>query len=65
MRTPHLQQNKAPAHRRIESNSALILVLFNVKMRKGRHDPSKNIDIQGVIAKGFAGPRLIPSVDLR
>lgn len=28
------------------------------------HDPSKNIDIQAVIAHGFAGPRYFPSVDL-
>ncbi|KAK3990196.1 hypothetical protein QBC44DRAFT_325836 [Cladorrhinum sp. PSN332] len=28
------------------------------------HDPTKNIDIQTVVAKGFAGPRYFPSVDL-
>ncbi|ROV99020.1 hypothetical protein VSDG_03677 [Cytospora chrysosperma] len=29
------------------------------------YHPSDNIDIQGVVAKGFAGPRYFPSVDLR
>lgn len=29
------------------------------------YHPSDNIDIQGVFAKGFAGPRYFPSVDLR
>lgn len=29
------------------------------------YHPSENIDIQGVHAKGFAGPRYFPSVDLR
>ncbi|KAK4218013.1 hypothetical protein QBC37DRAFT_413775 [Rhypophila decipiens] len=36
-----------------------------LKMWSPRHDSTKNIDIQGVIAKGFAGPRLVPSLDLR
>ncbi|KAK3357112.1 hypothetical protein B0T25DRAFT_147369 [Lasiosphaeria hispida] len=35
-----------------------------LKMWSPHHDPSKNIDIQAVIAKGFAGPRYFPSVDL-
>lgn len=29
------------------------------------YHPSENIDIQGVYAKGFAGPRFFPSVELR
>lgn len=29
------------------------------------YHPSENIDIQGVHAKGFAGPRFFPSVELR
>jgi hypothetical protein len=36
-----------------------------LKMWNPHHDPSGNIDIQGVIAKGFAGPRLFPSIELR
>ncbi|KAK0621519.1 hypothetical protein B0T17DRAFT_493524 [Bombardia bombarda] len=36
-----------------------------LKMWSPHHDPSKNIDIQGVIAKGFAGPRYFPAVELR
>lgn len=29
------------------------------------YHPSENIDVQGVYAKGFAGPRYFPSIDLR
>lgn len=35
-----------------------------LKMWSPHQDPQKNIDIQAVIAKGFAGPRYAPSVDL-
>jgi len=36
-----------------------------LKMWNPHHDPSENIDIQGVVAKGYAGPRYFPSVELR
>jgi hypothetical protein len=36
-----------------------------LKMWNSHHDPSCNIDIQSVIARGFAGPRYFPSVSLR
>jgi hypothetical protein len=36
-----------------------------LKMWSPHHDPSANIDIQGVVAKGFAGPRYFPAVELR
>lgn len=36
-----------------------------LKMWSPHHGPSANIDIQGVIAKGFAGPRYFPAVELR
>ncbi|KAI0115336.1 hypothetical protein F4814DRAFT_449169 [Daldinia grandis] len=36
-----------------------------LKMWSPHRDPSENIDIQAVIAKGFAGPRYFPSVELR
>jgi len=36
-----------------------------LKMWSPHHDPSKNIDIQAVVAKGFAGPRYFPSADVR
>ncbi|KAK5652522.1 hypothetical protein OQA88_10428 [Cercophora sp. LCS_1] len=42
--------------------SARFLLL---KMWSPNHDPTKNIDIQAVIAKGFAGPRYVPSVEMR
>ena len=35
-----------------------------LKMWSSHHDPSSNIDIQSVIARGFAGPRYFPSVEL-
>jgi hypothetical protein len=35
-----------------------------LKMWSPNHDPSKNIDIQAVIAKGFAGPRFFPSTEM-
>ncbi|CAM1502986.1 Fc.00g077620.m01.CDS01 [Cosmosporella sp. VM-42] len=36
-----------------------------LKMWSSHHDPSSNIDIQSVMARGFAGPRYFPSVELR
>ncbi|KAI8962457.1 hypothetical protein F5Y11DRAFT_190825 [Daldinia sp. FL1419] len=36
-----------------------------LKMWSPHRDPGENIDIQAVIAKGFAGPRYFPSVELR
>ncbi|KAK3322417.1 hypothetical protein B0H66DRAFT_601872 [Apodospora peruviana] len=62
------------AHFEIEKNKSKCTIKFHppvsarfilLKMWSPHHDPSKNIDIQGVIAKGFAGPRFFPSVDLR
>jgi hypothetical protein len=36
-----------------------------LKMWNPHQDQSQNIDIQGVVAKGFAGPRYFPAVELR
>ncbi|KXJ94311.1 hypothetical protein Micbo1qcDRAFT_173135 [Microdochium bolleyi] len=36
-----------------------------LKMWSPHQDPSGNIDIQAVVAKGFAGPRYFPSIELR
>ena len=36
-----------------------------LKMWSPHHSPSGNIDIQSVVAKGYAGPRLFPAVALR
>jgi hypothetical protein len=36
-----------------------------LKMWNSHHDPKCNIDIQSVIAEGFAGPRYFPSIELR
>ena len=35
-----------------------------LKMWSSQHDPGSNIDIQSVLARGFAGPRYFPSVEL-
>lgn len=35
-----------------------------LKMWSSQHDPNSNIDIQTVIARGFAGPRYFPSIEL-
>ncbi|KAI1631841.1 hypothetical protein F4809DRAFT_630574 [Biscogniauxia mediterranea] len=36
-----------------------------LKMWSPHRDPNANIDIQAVVAKGYAGPRFFPSVELR
>ena len=36
-----------------------------LKMWSSQHDSTSNIDIQSIIARGFAGPRYFPSVELR
>ncbi|KAI3337344.1 hypothetical protein HD806DRAFT_528914 [Xylariaceae sp. AK1471] len=36
-----------------------------LKMWNPRRNPHANIDIQAVVAKGFAGPRFFPSIELR
>jgi hypothetical protein len=36
-----------------------------LKMWSSHHEQGGNIDIQSVIARGFAGPRYFPSVELR
>lgn len=59
----HIEKNKNKCTIRFDPPVSGRFILL--KMWSPHHDPAKNIDIQGVIAKGFAGPRLIPSVDLR
>ena len=36
-----------------------------LKMWSPHHGPSGNIDIQSVVARGFAGPRFFPAINLR
>ncbi|KAK3692914.1 hypothetical protein B0T22DRAFT_436136 [Podospora appendiculata] len=61
-------------HFYIEKNKSKCTIRFDppvsgrfilLKMWSPHHDPTKNIDIQSVIAKGFAGPRYFPAVELR
>ncbi|KAI5459869.1 hypothetical protein BGZ63DRAFT_359154 [Mariannaea sp. PMI_226] len=65
--TPHTRFN-------IEKHKSKCTIRFDppvsgrfilLKMWSSHHDPSSNIDIQSVIARGFAGPRYFPSIDLR
>lgn len=44
--------------------SARFLLLKMWSPRHDPHDVPKNIDIQGVVARGFAGPRFCPAVEL-
>lgn len=61
-------------HFHIEKNNSNCVINFDppisgrfllLKMWSLNHDPSANIDIQGVIAKGFAGPRFSAAVEYR
>ncbi|KAL2270323.1 hypothetical protein VTJ83DRAFT_2507 [Remersonia thermophila] len=61
------------AHFFIEKNKNKCTIRFDppvtgryllLKMWSPHQDPQNNIDIQAVIAKGFAGPRYCPSVEL-
>lgn len=36
-----------------------------LKMWSPHHNPAGNIDIQSVVAKGFAGPRFFPAIQMR
>ncbi|KAL1854900.1 hypothetical protein VTK73DRAFT_8647 [Phialemonium thermophilum] len=62
------------AHFHIEKDKTKCTIRFDppvsgrfilLKMWSSHHDPLDNIDIQGVVAKGFAGPRYCPSVEFR
>ncbi|KAK3302399.1 uncharacterized protein B0T15DRAFT_496867 [Chaetomium strumarium] len=44
--------------------SARYLLLKMWNPHQDPHDAPRNIDIQGVVAKGFAGPRFCPAVEL-
>ncbi|KAK4236403.1 hypothetical protein C8A03DRAFT_45610 [Achaetomium macrosporum] len=44
--------------------SARYILLKMWNPHQDPHDGPKNIDIQGVVAKGFAGPRFCPAVEL-
>lgn len=74
--SPHEQGDLLAPHARffIEKKKSTCTIRFDppvsgrfilLKMWNSHHDPTCNIDIQSVIAKGFSGPRFFPSVDLR
>lgn len=59
----HIEQdkNKCTIHFNPPVSGRFILL----KMWNPHHDPRGNIDIQGVVANGFAGPRFFPAVTFR
>ncbi|KAI1335532.1 hypothetical protein F5Y15DRAFT_397634 [Xylariaceae sp. FL0016] len=67
MLTPHarffIEQNKSKCTIKFDPPVSGRFILL--KMWSPNRDPGSNIDIQAVVAKGFAGPRYFPSVDLR
>ncbi len=59
----HIEKGKSKCTIRFDPPVSGRFILL--KMWNPHNDPAANIDIQGVVAKGFAGPRYIPSVELR
>ncbi|KAI1128085.1 hypothetical protein F5Y10DRAFT_241536 [Nemania abortiva] len=65
--TPHARFNIEPDKSRctIRFDPPISGRFILLKIWNPRRDTHTNIDIRAVIAKGFAGPRFFPSVDLR
>ncbi|OAA36922.1 eukaryotic translation initiation factor 6 [Beauveria brongniartii RCEF 3172] len=59
----HIEKKKSKCTIRFEPPVAGRFILL--KMWSSHHDPGSNIDIQSVIARGFAGPRYFPAVEMR
>ncbi|KAH7143926.1 hypothetical protein EDB81DRAFT_511441 [Dactylonectria macrodidyma] len=59
----HIEKKKSKCTIRFDPPVSGRFILL--KMWSSHHDPTSNIDIQSIIARGFAGPRYFPSVDLR
>jgi hypothetical protein len=59
----HIKKHKSKCTIRLDPPASGRFILL--KMWSPHHNPSGNIDIQGVIAKGFAGPRYFPAIELR
>ncbi|CAJ2507013.1 Uu.00g081990.m01.CDS01 [Anthostomella pinea] len=58
-----IEQNKTKCTIRFDPPVSGRFILL--KMWNPTRDPRANIDIRAVVAKGFAGPRFFPSVELR
>lgn len=65
--TPHarfyIERNKSRCTIRFDPPVSGRYILL--KMWNPRRNPQANIDIQAVVAKGFAGPRFFPSIEVR
>lgn len=59
----HIEKKKSKCTIRFDPPISGRFILL--KMWSSHHDPTSNIDIQSIIARGFAGPRYFPSIDLR
>jgi hypothetical protein len=59
----HIEKDKSKCTLRFDPPVSGRFILL--KMWSPHLDPTSNIDIQAVIARGFAGPRYFPSVQLR
>lgn len=59
----HIEKKKSKCTIRFDPPVSGRFILL--KMWSSRHDHGSNIDIQSVIARGFAGPRYFPAMELR
>lgn len=59
----HIEREKTKCTLRFDPPVSARFILL--KMWSPHHGPSSNIDIQYVVAKGFAGPRYFPAITLR
>ncbi|KAJ6786352.1 hypothetical protein PWT90_05137 [Aphanocladium album] len=59
----HIEKKKSKCTIRFDPPVSGRFILL--KMWSSHHDPGSNIDIQSVIARGFAGPRYFPAVEMR
>lgn len=58
----HIEKKKSKCTIRFDPPVSGRFILL--KMWSSHHDPGSNIDIQSVLAKGYAGPRYFPAVDM-
>ncbi|OAA58768.1 hypothetical protein ISF_06551 [Cordyceps fumosorosea ARSEF 2679] len=59
----HIEKKKSKCTMRFDPPVSGRFILL--KMWSSNHDPDSNIDIQAVLARGFAGPRYFPALEMR
>lgn len=59
----HIEKKKSKCTIRFDPPVSGRFILL--KMWSSHHDPGSNIDIQSVLARGFAGPRYFPATEMR